>query len=225
MPKNPMYETPPGIAEHPWINKPDTKYNPDGVYKDTMVFDKSLPEVANLLALIEDNSKAVFDRVITKDKGLSAAERKKWSVYTPFEDETDHDTGEPTGRVRVFFKRNHIITLHGGEKRELHISVYDTTGKQAEADEVPAIFGGTIHKTLFGFRDVKVASTHVCGVKLDFAAIKVIQLGQGRRADPFSKDNEESIGQGGYVHQRHNPAEGGVAPGSADEAGQGTVEY
>ena len=38
-PKKPRYTTPAGIAQYPWLNKPDTKFNPDGEFKVNLEVD------------------------------------------------------------------------------------------------------------------------------------------------------------------------------------------
>lgn len=210
MARQPMFETPAGPFQHPWINNPDTKFNPDGVFQNTLVLPKSDVNTANLLALIDEHCQTAFN---DETAGLSKAELKKWSVYKPYEDELDED-GEETGNVKLHFKRNHIITLKGGEKRELSISVYDTTGTRAEADTMPSIYGGTVGKVLFAFRNIKVPSAHLAGCKLDFAAVKIIQLKTGGGSDPFSKDDDQT---GGYVHSRRAPAPDETEGGDGDE--------
>lgn len=188
-----MIETAAGVSEHPWINNPDTKYNAKGVFKNTVIFDMSLPTTMNLQALIDEKAQEAFDRLTD---GLSAGEKKKWSVYKPYTVEEDDD-GNQTGRLKVLFKRNHVIQLQGGEEKELHISVYDSKGKAIDPDDLPNIYTGTVLKTLFSFRDVKVPGTKQAGVKLDFAAVKIIQMGKGGRQDPFAKDGDD--GSDGWV--------------------------
>jgi hypothetical protein len=202
-----MIETAAGVSEHPWINKPDTKYNPDGVFKNTVVFDHSLATTLNLLSLIDEKAQEVFDRLT---EGLSPGEKKKWKLYVPYVLEED-DEGNPTGRVKVQFKRNHVIKLQGGETKELSVSVYDSAGKVIDGEVLPPIYGGTVLKTLFSFRDVKVPGTKQIGVKLDMAAVKILKLAKSGSAgrDPFSKDGQDEEGDG-YVFE----------PGSAQQQRQ-----
>lgn len=197
MPKLNMYETAPLLWEHPWINNPDTKYNADGVFKLTGLGDSTAVLIANLMALIDEKAEEAYERLT---EGLSAGEKKKWKLYKPYSLEDDPDTGEPTGRVKFLFKRNHVIKLQGGEQKELSISVYDSSGKVIDPEQLPAIYGGSSGKVLFSFRDVKVPGTKQAGVKLDFAAVKIKSLAKTGRADPFSKDGEDEE-EGGYVFE------------------------
>lgn len=195
------YETPVGISIHPWINKPDTKFNTNGVFHTKVVFDKSLPEVATLIAKIEEKAQERYD-FLTKD--LTPAERKKWKRYAPVEDELDDQTGEPTGRVILTFKRNHKIKIAAtGEEKELEVYVYDSLGNDIPGDDKPAIFGGTTMKVLFTFRDVKVPGTKNAGVKLDFFAVQIDQLskGRGRSIGAINGDDPDSASTSGYVYR------------------------
>lgn len=197
-----MIETAAGVSEHPWINKADTKYQADGVFKNTVVFDHSLPTTMNLLAMIDEAAAEVKARLIDDNEGLSAGEKKKWKLYVPYVIEED-DEGNPTGRVKIMFKRNRVIRLQGGETKELSVAVYDSKGKVIPAEELPAIYGGTVLKTLFSFRDVKVPGTKQVGVKLDFAAVKIVKIAKSGSSgrDPFSKDGDDGSDDDGYVFE------------------------
>lgn len=208
-----MFESPVGLGQYMWINTPDTKYNPDGVFKDQLILSASLPATQNLIALIDEQCEEAFKR---QTDGLSAGELKKWKLYKPYVEEEDKETGEPTGNVIFTFKRNHIITLQGGEKRELSIAIYDAQGNSIPGDDQPRIFSGTKHKVLFSFRDVKVPGTKQAGAKMDFAAIKVFELGQGSGGSAFSKD--EGDPEGGFTYK---PGSGGPkAQSDADDGGE-----
>ncbi len=187
MPKATMFETPRLLLEHPWINTPDTKYNADGVFKTFGIADHSKPTVLNLQHMIDEACDASLAKAT---EGLTPSEKKKWGIYKPYEIEEDAN-GEPTGRIKFNFKRNHIITLQGGEKRELQVSIYDSHGNVPEEGKEPRIFGGTDAKLLFSMRDIKVTSAKLAGVKLDFAAIKVFALGGKGGRDPFSHAGDE----------------------------------
>lgn len=191
------YETPKGIAIHPWINKPDTKYAPDGVFKMQLKLKLADANVQNLKVLVDEAAQVAFD-VETKD--LTAGEKKKWTLYVPYTLEED-DEGNETGYIIFTFKRNRIIKLQGGDTKELQVYIYDSKGNVPEAGKEPSIWGGTELKTLFTFRNVKVPGTKNAGVKLDFSAVKVFKLskGEGKR-DPFAKEAPDADGDDdGYV--------------------------
>ncbi|MHB1102055.1 MAG: hypothetical protein ACYC0C_04580 [Devosia sp.] len=40
------FETPAGLSQHTWVDRPDTTYNLDGLYKTKLVCDLAIPAVA-----------------------------------------------------------------------------------------------------------------------------------------------------------------------------------
>lgn len=216
------YQFPAGIAIHPWINKADTKFNVNGVFHTKYICDAALPEVQTIMAKVKEKAEERF-AFITKD--LTPAERKKWKVYVPYEDELDDQTGEPTGRVVFNLKRNWKVKIDGEEK-ELRVSVYDSKGEAIPEGSEPAIFGGTELSAYCTMRDVKVPGTKQAGVKLDMFAVQVIKLskGSGRKLfgavehDPDEIENDE-----GYVFKAAAPR--AAKPAEAPAEDDGTSEY
>jgi hypothetical protein len=77
--------SPKGVAVYPRLNKPDTKFDAEGVYKVSLRLDPNDAEVASYLATIES----------------FGAENDKKKM--PFKHEAD-DKGVPTGMVLVNYK-------------------------------------------------------------------------------------------------------------------------
>lgn len=222
------YQTPPGVAVHPWINRPDTKFNANGVFHTQLALDASLPDVQTLMAKVTEGSQAIFQRIITEDKVLTPAEKKKWKLYVPFVMEEDAE-GNETGRVLFTFKRNHKVTIRGEEK-ELHVAIYDSMGNDIPGDEEPAVFGGTVLSAAFTFRDVKVPGTKQAGAKLDFFAVQIIKLGQGGGGKVFGRatDPDETEGSGGYVFSskpKAPPQDNAHVADGAEQFHNDTSEY
>jgi hypothetical protein len=46
--------TPKGISNYTWLSRPDTKFNPDGVYTVTLAFEKTAPGVKELCKKLND---------------------------------------------------------------------------------------------------------------------------------------------------------------------------
>lgn len=211
------YQTPAGIAVHPWINKADTKFNDNGVFHTKLILDGALPEVQTLMAKITEKATERFAE-LTKD--LTPAERKKWKLHTSFEPETD-DEGEETGRIIFTFKRNWKVRIDGEEK-ELHVSVYDSMGDDLPGDDIPAIYNGSIIGVAFTMRDVKVPGTKVAGVKLDFFGVQIVKLSQGNRGSVFGRVNQDpdETEPTGYVYKARDKSEPKAsAPVGEDDAG------
>jgi len=79
--------TPIGVAVYPRLNRPDTKFDAEGVYKVTIRLDPSLPEVAAFVAKVE----------------AFGNENSLGGKANGIKDEAN-DEGEPTGMLLASFK-------------------------------------------------------------------------------------------------------------------------
>ena len=190
--------SPHGEAIHPWLNKPDVKYNADGVFKVGLA-------VADEAALkfkeeIDVLAQAGFEAIM-EEKGLKPAEQKKWSVYYPYEMETD-DEGNETGRIIFNFKQNATIRLRDGEVKKVIIGLRDSMNEPLKANT--PIFGGSTICLMWKSRPVTIAGTKQAGARLDFSMAQLIKPAEGRASGGggFAKV------EGGYVQQasEDNPA-------------------
>ena len=173
--------SPEGITRHPWLNKPDTKYNDDGQFKTDLLISG---EPANVLAAkIEAAAQTAFDIHVEK---LTTAERKKWSRYVPFEREED-DEGNPTGVVAFKFKQNAVIKLRDGDTKNITIELRDS---QDNVTSVP-VFAGSKVRIMFSMRPIAMTSAKEAGVRLDFYKVQIIELPR--------RDRGFGAVDGGYV--------------------------
>lgn len=160
-------QSPIGIARHAWINKPDTKYNADGLYHVKLVLQSDDAEAfkKEIDALVEEAYKSEAELA-----GLKPADLKKWGKYYPYEVEED-DQGAPTGYVAFIFKQNAKIKLRDGGVKQFKVGIRD--GKNAETDE--NVFGGSTIRVLYAPRNVKLATAKQFGVRLDFSMVQLIK--------------------------------------------------
>lgn len=203
--------SPTGVAIHPWINKPDTKFKDYGEFHTKLRLSGGNPETEVYIKKVTENCDAAFAK-LTKD--LTPAERRKWHTYYPFEAVLDDD-GKPTGDYDVTFKRNHNITVNG-EAIELGVYIYDAVGNDIPADKAPSIFNGTELRVGSTFRDVKVNSTHAAGSKLDMFGVNVMKLAPrtGGRGSMFQ--NHEEPEEGGYVWDDKSPGDANATAQQGD---------
>lgn len=179
----PYRATPTGICRHTWINKPDTKYKEDGEYKTELCFEGK--EAAALKAEIDAAANAAFE---LETEQVPAKDKKKWSVYVPYEEEED-DKGNKTGRLWVTFRQNAVILVEG-ERKEIKIAVYDANDKPTHAQ----VFSGSTLRVMYKPRSIKVVSSKQAGVRLDFLKVQAIKL-----ADRQQGDGGFGSVEGGYV--------------------------
>lgn len=161
--------SPIGEFKHPWINKPDTKYNDDGLFTVDLILEGQPAEA--LKAKIEGAAQAHLNEYTGE---MKPGEAKKWSLYVPYEDEED-DNGEPTGRTIFTFKQNAKIRLKDGTTKTVKIEIRDAADKVIDK----AVFSGSEGRILFSMRGIEMSSAKEAGVRLDFAKVQVTKLQQG----------------------------------------------
>lgn len=154
-----------------WINKPDTKFNEAGVFKSPILVEGT--DAIRFKEKVDAAAEAYFEEQTAE---MTAGERKKWKLYVPYE-EVEDDEGNPTGAIRFDFKQNATIKLRSGEEKAVQIAVKDSKNKDLVGKP---IFPGTILRTMFAFRGIKIAGTKELGVRMDFAAVQVFKLGEGK---------------------------------------------
>lgn len=176
-------QSPIGIARYCWVNKPDVKFNADGVYKTDLVLEGE--EAEAFRAELEAASQEAFEEITGE---MPAGVRKKWSVYFPFVVEEDEDNGNPTGRIIFRFKQNAKIRLKDGEVKHVKIGLRDSRNKVITTN----VFGGSTIRVLFATRPIKLETAKQAGVKLDFSMVQLI------KASESSGGGFDEV-EGGYV--------------------------
>lgn len=161
-----IFLSPIGEFEHPWINKPDTKFNDDGLFKVDLIL--SGKDAQELKRKIDGASLAALNEHIDT---MPPGKAKKWSAYHPYE-EVEDDEGNLTGEIKFFFKQNRIINLRDGGTKEVSIEVRDSQDKVIEVN----IFGGSEGRIMFSTRAITMQSAHQVGVRLDFYKVQITKL-------------------------------------------------
>lgn len=164
-----------GIAAHPWLNKPDTKYNDSGVFKVDL---RLTGEAAQKFM---DQIKAQSDRFHAEHTAeMKPVDAKKWTVFYPFE-EVEDDDGNKTGEVLFKFRQNHTIRLKSGEEKKVTLRLQNGGGKDSDK----AIWGGSELRTMYATRDIVMTSNKEVGVRLDFCGAQVKVYGTGSSGGGF----------------------------------------
>jgi hypothetical protein len=114
-----------GIASFPWLNTPDTKFEPDGVFrtKVRMPVEAATPIIERLEEIVE----ATVAEEQQKKKG-----KKVKRTDLPWQFLTDED-GEPTGDVEFSTKIKASGTREDGTKWTRKLAVFDARAKPCDA--------------------------------------------------------------------------------------------
>ena len=194
------FTTPQGVAQYPWLSKPDTKFSEEGDYKVNLILSKqdAIPILKQINEVYAEN----YEKELKKAKG---AEIKK--APPPYLEELN-ETGEPTGNIILKFK----------SKAAYKPAIFDAKG-------IPMI-----DSNIWGGSEIKINGSAApyftpligAGVSLRLRAVQVIQYVEGGSgtADRFGF---EAVA--GYEHKAPETFEESlsISQNSSDEAISGTV--
>jgi len=128
--KNPV--TPIRPCLYPFLKKPDTRWNEDGEYRVSLVFDQD----DEFIYKVKVKAEKEFEIARTHMRPGQAA---KLTFVSPVKVEEDED-GKPTGNVRLNFKTKAIFRKDG-EAHHVKMKVFDGQGKLIE--NLPNIGNGS----------------------------------------------------------------------------------
>ena len=151
------FTTPQGIAQYPWLSKPDTKFSEEGDYKVNLILPK-----AEAIPLLKQINEVFAENVDKETKKVKGKDIKKASP--PYFEELD-DAGQPTGNVILKFK----------SKAAYKPAIFDAKG-------IPMI-----DSNIWGGSELKIngsiapyyTSLIGAGVALRLRAVQVIQYVEG----------------------------------------------
>jgi hypothetical protein len=185
--KNPIYTSPKGVAVFPHITKPDTQFDPEGVYNTKLQIPE---EKAGEFCKLLDEAHAQAVAQAKKDrKGKKGKAAKFEEADLPYEKEED-DEGDYTGNILVTrIKQKAVITKKDGEKVRMKVNVFDAKGKAFKPDYIG---GGSTIKVAFQIIpfDTKTAGV---GVTLRLKAVQVLDLQTGGNASSYGFGEEEGF--------------------------------
>tara|TARA_R110000803_G_scaffold56372_1_gene113695 strand:+ start:160 stop:834 length:675 start_codon:yes stop_codon:yes gene_type:complete len=168
--------TPKGIAQYPWLSKPDTKFSEEGEYKVNIILTKE--EAAPLVEKINN----VFAENVKEETKKAKGKEIKTSK-PPYMDEVD-DEGNPTGNVILKFK----------SKAAYPPAIFDSKGTVMKDSN---IWGGSEIK-VNGYVAPYFTSMVGAGVALRLRAVQIIQYVEGSQgAGRFGFEEED----GGFIQE------------------------
>lgn len=161
--KRQLFISPRGIADYPYLVKPDMGSegfrNSKGVFKIGLKLDPEDPQHAEFLAALEEENRqyhAALAKKEPKKKAMCADPRM------PFKAEIDPDTGDPTGLVIVKFKSYHKPRLFDAARQPI----------LGEAN----IGNGSEVKVAFTKNFYFMATDSTVGMNLYLSSVQVLKL-------------------------------------------------
>lgn len=157
MNKNPRFITPVGEANFPYLNKPDTKFDANGVYRVQLILDDT-PDFQAMITKLE----AILD-----DYEVQAKEEGKKIIGKMPLFETEED-----GRVSMKFKQKAIITPKKGDPFEAKIGLFDKYNRPITEE----IGRGSLLKVCFEAVPYYTPASRMIGLSLRIVAVQVREL-------------------------------------------------
>ena len=156
--------TPRGIAVYPWLNRPDTKFSPDGDFKVTLKV-----EAKEAAPLIEK-----LDEALTKYQEQQAKVDPKigrYSITPPYEEELD-DQGNLTGNYLFKFKQKAKIHTKDGRVIDMKVALVDASRAPTSVN----VGGGSEIKIAATVFPYAMSTTKSIGLSLRPSAVQILSL-------------------------------------------------
>ena len=202
------FVSPKGIASYPHLTKPDTKFNPDGEYKVSLIV--AGDDASKIVDFLTEQHKAAVARA----KKENAGKRVKESELPFIENDDD-------GTVTFKFKMKAKVAPKKGDPFEQKPALFDAKGKPLTGD--PKVGGGSVIKVSYEVVPYYTAIAGA-GVSLRMKAVQIIELKEysgGGTAESYGFGEEEGFEAGEDDNDNANdppfdadkPAAGGSAGG------------
>lgn len=208
--KKEFIASPKGVAKFPHLTTPQTKFNPEGEYNVTLLFDPNDAAIIAYQQRIQGEHDAAFAAAKKADP-----KRKLTAMPIPIGDETTKD-GAPTGKLAVKFKAKASgVYKKDGKPWTFKPVLKDRYGKPLSSDVV--IYGGSIMQVSATVRHTAMP-TGLFYTSLHLEAVLVHELKSGyeRSAAEFGFDVEDETDAFGEQVPAGVAGEAGSTEGSSD---------
>ena len=162
--KNQTHITPVGTAAWPWLNKPDTRFDADGVYQVKMIFNKKdIKPIKTIVDPLMDGGK-----------------------HNPIKPEMD-DEGNPTGNYIVQFKMKARVKTKNGQEFTQKPILLDTLGNRV-VDQV-----GAGSKLKVAYQAIPFNQGEG-GVTMRMQKVRIVELVEYQDKIDWGKDSGSFVG-------------------------------
>lgn len=191
-----------GIARYPWLNKPDTKFNAEGVYKVDLELDaETAAPILQLHDELRAAAKAEFQKTAKGKKAKDSPDPPIWAQLDP-------ETGEETGNYILRTKMKASGVTKKGKKWERVVPIFDAKAEPASIN----IYGGSeiiVGVKPHGWSNAKGE----CGATFYLEGVQVIKPAKGSGGASAAALGFGTV-EGGYVTEEDDTSV------SDDEAGE-----
>ena len=177
------FVSPKGVASYPYLSKPDTKFNPDGEYKVSLIV--AGDDASKVIALLTEKHEAA----VAQAKKENAGKRVKEGELPFIENEDD-------GTVTFKFKLKAKVAPKKGDPFEQKPALFDAKGKPLTG--APKVGGGSTIKVSYEVVPYYTAIAGA-GVSLRLKAVQIIELKEysgGGNAESYGFGEEEGFEAG-----------------------------
>ena len=162
--KNQIHITPVGTAAGPWLNKPDGRFDADGIYQVKMIFNKKdIKPIQTIVDPLMDGGK-----------------------HHPIKPEMD-DEGNPTGNHIVQFKMKARVKTKNGEEFTQKPILLDTLGNRV-VDQV-----GAGSKLKIAYQAIPF-NQGAGGVTMRMQKVRIVELVEYQDKIDWGKDSGSFVG-------------------------------
>lgn len=173
------FVSPKGTASYPYLTKPDTKFNPEGEYKVSLIV--AGDDASKAIDFLTEQHKAA----VAKAKKENAGKRVKEGDL-PFIENDD-------GTVTFKFKLKAKVTPKKGDPFEQKPALFDAKGKPLTGE--PKVGGGSVIKVSYEVVPYYTAIAGA-GISLRLKAVQIIELKEysgGGTAESYGFGEEEGF--------------------------------
>lgn len=163
--KKKTFVTPVVECRYPFLDKPDTRYNKEGVYRIQLVFDKDHD-------FIDKVNKASLQEFEKAKRHMKPDDAVKVQFHSPVAILYDAD-GNDTGKVEIQFKSNATYTDRvTGDKKQIKVNMFDAKGKPLTI--IPRVGNGSKVSVAFSVKPQVVTGKFYYTMYLN--ALQLIEL-------------------------------------------------
>ena len=176
------FVSPKGAAAYPYLTKPDTKFNPEGEYKVSLIV--AGDDSSKIIALLTEKHKAAVAQVKKENAGKRVKEGE-----LPFIENDD-------GTVTFKFKLKAKVIPKNGSPFEQKPALFDAKGKPLTGE--PKVGGGSTIKVSYEVVPYYTTIAGV-GVSLRLKAVQIIELKEysgGGNAESYGFCEEDGFEAG-----------------------------